>query len=300
LAEASEQLMTMGILEDSMITFSQMLEWAQPLDGIKDHSNTPAETTNAYDADYKKRCVIRGANFQRSKRLKWLHDRLVNLNVDLELARNEASHERATALEIEIDVMKADTNVLESQTAEQHVAAYALRDRERDRKRAAKELAEEARRAEKEAEDEAKSVAKAERDRKRAAEKAEEEAQRAAKVVERDARWTPVVDAEIERMIDEGYSYDKIASKLGNGLKMHDIKNRWNRHLNKLSSIIKPAVQTGFPSSITWTADVDTTIVRMRADDVSFAKIASKLGNGLKRSDIKNRWNRHLKDKRSE
>jgi flagellar biosynthesis GTPase FlhF len=290
----------MGILEDSTITFSQMLEWAQPLNGIKDHSNTPAETTNAYDADYKKRCVIRGANFQRSKRLKWLHDRLVNLNVDLELARNEASHERATALEIEIDVMKADTNVLESQTAEQHVAAYALRDRERDRKRAAKELAEEARRAEKEAEDEAKSVAKAERDRKRAAEKAEEEAQRAAKVVERDARWTPVVDAEIERMIDEGYSYDKIASKLGNGLKMHDIKNRWNRHLNKLSSIIKPAVQTGFPSSITWTADVDTTIVRMRADDISFAKIASKLGNGLKRSDIKNRWNRHLKDKRSE
>ena len=133
-----------------------------------------------------------------------------------------------------------------------------------------------------------------ERDRKRA-EKAEEEAQRAAKVVERDARWTPVVDAEIERMIDEGYSYDKIASKLGNGLKMHDIKNRWNRHLNKLSSIIKPAVQTGFPSSITWTADVDTTIVRMRADDISFAKIASELGNGLKENDIKNRWYHHLK-----
>jgi hypothetical protein len=48
----------MGILEDSTITFSQMLEWAQPLNGIKDHSNTPAETTNAYDADCKKRCVI--------------------------------------------------------------------------------------------------------------------------------------------------------------------------------------------------------------------------------------------------
>jgi hypothetical protein len=73
-----------------------------------------------------------------------LNNRLVNLNVDLELARNEASHERVTALVIEIDIMKADKNVLESQTAEQHVAAYALRDRERDRKRAAKELAEEA------------------------------------------------------------------------------------------------------------------------------------------------------------
>ena len=108
----------MGILEDSTITFSQMLEWAQPLAGIKDHSNTPAETTNAYNADYMKRCVIRGANFHRSKRLKWLHDHLVNLNVDLELARNEASHERVTVLEIEIDGMKVDKNVLESQTAE--------------------------------------------------------------------------------------------------------------------------------------------------------------------------------------
>jgi len=57
LAEALDQLKTMGIL-DSTITFSQMLEWAQPLAGIKDHSNTPAETTNAYDAEYKKRCVF--------------------------------------------------------------------------------------------------------------------------------------------------------------------------------------------------------------------------------------------------
>ena len=121
LAKALKQLKTMGILEDSTITFSQMLEWAQPLAGIKDHSNTPAETTNAYNA--------RGANFHRSKRLKWLHNRLVNLNVDLKLARNEALHERATALEIEIDAMNVDKNVLESQTAEQRVAAYALRDR---------------------------------------------------------------------------------------------------------------------------------------------------------------------------
>jgi hypothetical protein len=52
LVKALKQLKTMGILEDLTISFSQMLEWAQPLDGIKDHSNTPAETTNAYDADY--------------------------------------------------------------------------------------------------------------------------------------------------------------------------------------------------------------------------------------------------------
>jgi hypothetical protein len=155
LAEALKQLKTMGILEDSTITLSQMLEWAQPLAGIKYHSNTPAEMTNAYDADYKKRCVIRGANFHHSKRLKWLHNRLVNLNMDLELARNEASHERVTALEIEIDVMKADKIVLETQTVEQRVAADALK------------------RAEKEAE-EAQRVAKVvERDRKSAEKEAE-------------------------------------------------------------------------------------------------------------------------------
>ena len=49
--------------------------------------------------------------------------------------------------------------------------------------------------------------------------------------------------------------------------------------------------------SITWTADVDSTIVRMRTDGDSFAKIASELGDGLKDNDIKNRWTRHLKDK---
>ena len=113
-------------------------------------------------------------------------------------------------------------------------------------------------------------------------------------MVERDAKWTPVVDAKIERMIDEGYSYDKIASKLGNGLKKQNINNRWNRHLKKLSSIIKPAVQAGIPSSITWTGNVDATIVSMKEGGSSFAKIASELGKGL--NDIQNRWNRHLKD----
>ena len=235
--------MTMGILKDSTITFSQMLEWSQPLDGIKDHSNTPAETTNAYDADYKKRCFIRGTNFHRSKRLKWLHNRLVNLNVDLELARNEASHERVTALEIEIDVMKADKNVLESQTEEQWVAAYALRYCERNCKRAAKDLAK-----------------IAERDRKKG-EKEAEEAQRvakvAAKIAERDAKWSAEVDASIESMINGGVSYSKIASKLGNGLTEMDIVNRWHRNLKKSSGIIKPPVKTGPHSSITWT-EVDT------------------------------------------
>jgi len=200
LGKALKQLKTMGILEDSTITFSQMLEWAQPLDGIKDHSNTPAETTNAYDADYKKRCIIQGANYNRSKRLKWLNNHLVNLNVDLELARNEASHERVTALEIEIDVMKADKNVLESQTEEQRVDAYAL--------------------------EEAQRVAKiAECDRKHA-EKEAEEAQRVAKAAVKAAKWSAEVDALIESMIDGGVSFAKIASKLGNGLLTNDIKHR--------------------------------------------------------------------------
>ena len=40
--------------------------------GIKDHSHTPAETMNAYGANYKKKCCVQGANFHRSKWLKWL------------------------------------------------------------------------------------------------------------------------------------------------------------------------------------------------------------------------------------
>jgi hypothetical protein len=214
-------------------------------------------------------CYIRGANFNRSKRLKlkWLHNRLVNLNVDLKLARNEESHERVTALEIEIDVMTVDKNVLESQTEKQRVAAYALEEAHTEKKEA----------------EEAQRVAKA-----------------AAKAAGRDAKWTAEVDASIECMLNGGDTFKKIASKLGNGLKENDIKNRWYVHLKKSSSIIKPAVPGGFPSRFTWTADVDATIVRMRADDISFPKIASELGNGLSTNDISNRWNRFLKDKRSE
>ena len=109
--------------------------------------------------------------------------------------------------------------------------------------------------------------------------------------------WTAEVDASINRMIEDGVSFAKIASKLGNGLSKHDIQNRWNRKLKESSGIIKPQVQTGFPSSITWTEDVDASIVRMRADEISYAKIASELGNGLSQSDIVNRLTRHLKDK---
>ena len=67
--------------------------------------------------------------------------------------------------------------------------------------------------------------------------------------------------------------------------------------MKKSSSITKPPVQTGFPSHIIWTDVIDATIVRMRTDGDSFTKIASKLGNGLTKNDIQNRWNRHLKDK---
>jgi hypothetical protein len=135
---------------------------------------------------------------------------------------------------------------------------------------------------------------------KKEAEEAQRVAKAAAKAAGRDAKWTAEVDALIESMLDGGDTFKKIASKLGNGLKENDIKNRWYVHLKKSSSIIKPAVPGGFPSRFTWTADVDATIVRMRADDISFPKIASELGNGLSTNDVSNRWNRFLKDKRSE
>ena len=109
--------------------------------------------------------------------------------------------------------------------------------------------------------------------------------------------WTEEADASIIRMIKEKLSYAKIASKLGNGLSKKEVQNRWDRKLSKSSGIIKPAVQPGFPSRITWTEDADATIVRMRADDVSFAKIAAELGNGLSKNDVVHRWNRHLKNK---
>jgi hypothetical protein len=60
----------------------------------------------------------------------------------------------------------------------------------------------------------------------------------------------------------------------------------------KASGIIKPYVQRVM---LTWTAELDETITRMRADGISFANIASRLGNGLKMDDIKNRWKYHLK-----
>jgi hypothetical protein len=199
-----------------------------------------------------------------------------------------------------------------------------LADNERDERarmtsveRAAKVVERDRKRAEKVAEDEAKRVAKAERDRKHAEKVAEEEAQRVVKAADRDRKraekeaeeeaqrvvkppgiitWTAEVDASIESMLDGGVSFSKIASKLGNGLTETDIKNRWYRELKKSSRIIKPLVKPGPKSSITWTVDDDASIARMRADNISFAKIASKLGNGLNRYDIKHRWNRHLKD----
>jgi len=165
-------------------------------------------------------------------------------------------------------------------TSVERAAKVVERDRKRDRKC-----------AEKEAEDEAQRVAKiAERDRKRT-EKEEEEAQCVAKAAAK------ADDALIVKMITDDVSFSKIASKLGNGLSKSDIYNRWNRELKKSSGIIEPALQVGQKISITWTADVDAMIVRMRAEDVSFSDIASKLGNGLKKNDNKNRWNRHLKDK---
>jgi hypothetical protein len=137
----------------------------------------------------------------------------------------------------------------------------------------------------------------AEHNRKFAEKEAEKEAQRVAKIAKRDAKWSAEDDATIEKMIDGGSSYDKIASKLGNDRTKMDIYYRWTGYLMELSGIIKPPVQPGIPSRITWTADVDAAIARMRMDVISFAKIESKLGNGLKENDIKNRWNRHLKDK---
>jgi hypothetical protein len=151
--------------------------------------------------------------------------------------------------------------------------------------------------------EEAATVTKAERDRKRAEKEAEKEAQRVAEAAAkaatmaavRDAKWSAEDDATIVKMIADDVPCSKIASELGNGRSQNDIRNRWHRYLKELSGIIKPPGKKGPRSRITWTADIDETIVSMKEGGSNFAKIASELGNGLKRNDTQNRWNCHLK-----
>ena len=189
---------------------------------------------------------------------------------------------------------------LESETLEERKKRKEEKEAEDEAQHVAKAAERDCKRAEKEAE-EAQRVAKAaERDRKRAekeVEKAQRMAKASAKASELDAKWTAEVDASIKSMINGGVSFSKIAWKLGKGLSTKAIENRWYRELKESSGITKPPVQPGFPSRITWTADVDATIVRMRTDGDTFAKIASELGNGLSTNAIQNRWYRHLKDK---
>jgi hypothetical protein len=61
--------------------------------------------------------------------------------------------------------------------------------------------------------------------------------------------------------------------------------------LKKSTDIAKPSVQ----GVKTWTVETDEAITRTIADGSSYANFASESGNGLKRSDINNRWNRYLK-----
>ena len=81
------------------------------------------------------RCGFRGANFARTKQLKWLENRLVELSVVLEVTSNETLHERVAALVIEMDVMKAEKISLETQIEEQRSAAYTLKQEERQEER---------------------------------------------------------------------------------------------------------------------------------------------------------------------
>ena len=171
----------------------------------------------------------------------------------MEVESKGASDERVAELVIEMQEIRADKITLETQTAEQCIAAYALKHEERDAIRAAKA---------------------AERDRKCAEKEVEEEAQSVTKKAQCDAKWSAEEDAMIEKMIDGGFSFDKIASKWGNDQNKMDIYYRWTSYLKKLSGIIKPPVQPGPTRSINWTADVDAAIARMRTDDISFAKIA--------------------------
>ena len=213
--KALEQLKTMVIL-DSTITLSHMLEWTKTLTGIKNHSHMPAETMNAYDSEYKKLLCFWIANREHAGQQKWLENQLVELNVDLELATNEALLDIVASLGIEMDVMKVEKIALETQTEEQRTAMYAQKQEEREL------------------------IIKHKLQNGRPS----------------CITWTAEVDEEITRMIADGYSYPEIASELGNGLKTNDIDKRWNQYLKKTTDIIKPQVQKGKLISINWTAEV--------------------------------------------
>jgi hypothetical protein len=234
--------------------------------------------------------LVKIAPLHRSFEIKRLKEKLEMLT--------EASDDTAEQKkDLEMEITR-----LESETLEERTQRKKEEDRKKEEAATVAKAEHDRKCTEKEEEDEAQRTAKAaERDRKRAEKEAEEEAKRVAKaavkVAKGDAKWTAEVNASIESMLNSGVSFSKIASKLSNGLTETEIKNRWYRVLKKSSSIIKPAVQSGFPSRITWTADVDATIARMRTDGDSFTKIALKLGNGLSTNDISNRWNRHMKDK---
>ena len=83
----------------------------------------------------------------------------------------------------------------------------------------------------------------------------------------------------------------------GKGQTKNDINNRWHMKLKESSRIIKPPVQGGqHSSSFSWTAKDDAVIVRMNEGGSSYAEIASALGKGLNKNDIKNRWHKILKE----
>ena len=134
------------------------------------------------------------------------------------------------------------------------------------------------------AEDEAQRVAKiAERDRKRVKKEAEEEAQHVAKAAERAA------ECDCKRVKKEVEEEAQRAAKAAERAAERDRKRVEKEAEEEAQRAAKPSVKTGPHSSITWTADVDATIVKMIADDVPCLKIASKLGNGLSENDIRNR-----------
>ena len=132
---------------------------------------------------------------------------------------------------------------------------------------------------------------------KRECKRAEKEANLTTKRERKEAdhtTWTAEINEAIMRMIVDSSIYTNITSGLGNGLKRSGINHRWNYSSKKSTGIIKPPVQAGWHSSITWTVEVDKAITCMIADNSTYTNIALELGNGLNRSEIFNRWKKCL------
>jgi hypothetical protein len=240
-------------------TFDELLNWAQPLKMVVDHRNMTPKTMEVLQNEWKAKCLVRNAAFHRAIEIKRLKRKLVMLT-----KASDDTAEQKIELEASDD---AAEQKIELEMEITRLESENLEERTQRKKEEEKRNKEEAWQQEEE-----KDRMKDERERKRAKMELEEEAQRVAKTA-RDRKRA-----------------EKEAEKVAKAAERNFVRT----FLEAEEVALEHRRQERDRRRATWTAELDETITRMRADGFSFAKIASRLCNDLKKDDIKYRWNRHL------